>query len=382
MSRTGIQVEAQVHTVTMSAPGDVTSIVALFDLGVVEPSHVVAVLAQTEDNNDSSVETSRALRTLFSKQLGTSAESVESIVPMLMVGSTAGLMCPHLTLLVSKPSLEPGVEGVERLAIGAASTRPILPEELGTAVEVCEVAAAVAKAMQAAGITDPAEVKNIQITTPILSTVGIEEAARRGRTVCCPDALIAAGMTRGAAALGAAVALGEINSAFVTDKAINRDKSIYSQKAFASSGGEQGCVRVVVLGNVNGAPGRLRAANGVMAHQLDLASAQRVFQDAGLNMHEGAVQITDRHRVKGVFVKAGAEATHEVCGLRHTMNIGKLGVHSDSQAKAVAHAILAAIVGHSLVLANAGPEHQGRAGSNLLCVIASVEEQVSDTGAF
>ena len=40
------------------------------------------------------------------------------------------------------------------------------------------------------------------------------------------------------------------------------------------------------------------------------------------------------------------------------------------QAKAVAHAVVASILGDTLFLTSAEPEHLGQPGSNVMCVIA------------
>jgi len=57
-------------------------------------------------------------------------------------------------------------------------------------------------------------------------------------------------------------------------------------------------------------------------------------------------------------------------GRRHTMGSDFLSGYSGHIAKAVAHAGVAAIAQDTLVLANAGAEHQGPPGANLVCVIA------------
>lgn len=363
-------VEAEVHTVTMENPEDTSGVAQLFDRGLVDPVNVVAVIAQTEGGNQARADASAALRRLLGERLGVSGQTVFNTVPMLMIGGTAGLMCPHFTLFVNRPAVTPGRAGVERLVLSAVSTRALGPEELGTLTEVREVADAVVKAMDAAGISDPSQVKNVQLKTPAITAELMMDAARRGISVCSPDLSIAAARTRGAAALGAAVALGELELRAVSEDAIGRDTRIYTHKAFASAGEEQSCVCGVVIGNKDGAPGRLRVAGGVMSHQLDLRSAHQIFAAAGVTLVNGAVSEHDRPRVKAVFVKAGADAVGDVLGRRHTMLSGPLAEHSGNQAKAVAHAILSSIVGDSLVLANAGPEHQGAPGSNLLCVIA------------
>ncbi len=365
-----VPVEAEVHTVPMEHPEDISGVAQLFDSGVVDPANVIAVMAQTEGGGEGRATAAAALRRLLGTRLGVAAEMVSTTVPMLMIGGTAGLMCPHFTLFVNRPATAPGQPGVERLVLSAALTRAFGAEELGTLVEVREVATAVSKAMAAAGISDPGQVRNVQLKTPALTAELMRDAVRSGKSLCSADLSVAGARTRGAAALGAAVALGELDIDAISENAIGRDTHLFTQRAFASAGEEQNAISVVVIGNVDGAPGRLRVASGVMAHQLDLRRAHEVFATAGITLANGTVGEQDRPRIKAVFVKAGADAVGDVVGRRHTMLSGPLAAHSGNQAKAVAHAILSSIVGDSLVLANAGPDHQGAPGSNLLCIIA------------
>jgi len=140
-----------------------------------------------------------------------------------------------------------------------------------------------------------------------------------------------------------------------------------------SAGGEQVACRVMVLGNVKGAPGRLVAAHGVMQDQLDIAGARQAFVNAGLSLKDGILTEEDRKRVAGVLVNAGADYVTNVRGRRHVLHSDFLAPFCGIQAKAVAHAIVATIVGDTQFLASAGAEHQGPPGANLLCVIAEAK---------
>ena len=110
-----------------------------------------------------------------------------------------------------------------------------------------------------------------------------------------------------------------------------------------------------------------------MEHQLDLKGARDAFEIAGLRLENGSLVEADRKRIAAVFVNAGANYVPEILGRRHTMLSDFLASYAGHQAKAVVHAILSGIVGDTLLLANAGAEHQGEPGSNLLCVIAKAE---------
>jgi cyanuric acid amidohydrolase len=293
-------------------------------------------------------------------------------IPMLMIGGTAGLMHPHFTLFTkSKHGSERSASaGAKRLAIGVASTRRLLPEEYGTLVELDAVIEATKQAMREAGIQDADDIHSVQMKTPSMTPARVEDAKSRGKGVCNANLLTASGMTRGAAALGAAVAIGEIERSSITDKTIGADASVYSNIGCASAGAEQHSVRVIVIGNVAGAPGNLVAAHGMMEHPLDLAGAYDAFRNAGLEVADGQLTPVSRKRLRAVFCKAGGDAVSAVDGRRHTMRSDFLSAFSGHQAKAVVHAIMSSIAGTTQVLANAGPEHQGAPGANQICVIA------------
>ena len=125
-----------------------------------------------------------------------------------------------------------------------------------------------------------------------------------------------------------------------------------------------------MIGAVAGAPSKLVVSHGMMADQLDLAGARAVFEGAGLRTVDGALGTEDREKLAAVFVNAGANYLPDIRGRRHTMNSDFLATWAGHQAKAVVHAVVAAMIGDTLFLANAGAEHQGPAGSNLMCVIA------------
>jgi cyanuric acid amidohydrolase len=111
-----------------------------------------------------------------------------------------------------------------------------------------------------------------------------------------------------------------------------------------------------------------------MQDQLDAVGARKAFSAAGLTLHDGIVAEEDRKRVAAVFVNAGADYVTNVRGRRHVLHSDFLAPFAGIQAKAVAHAVVASIVGDTLFLASAGAEHQGPPGSNLVCVIAEAKQ--------
>jgi cyanuric acid amidohydrolase len=359
---------ANVLTVPMAGPGDVSKVVALIEGRALDPAHIVGIIAQTEGDGYARGFASLAMESLLAPKLGMTAREVFQKIPMLMIGGTAGLMHPHFTILTKAA----GGEGnaAKNLGIGVASTRPLLPEEYGTLTQLDAVTLATRQAMADAGIENAADVHSVQMKTPSMTPARVDEARSRGKSVCNSNLLTASGMTRGAAALGAAVALGEIDRNRISDQTIGLDYSLFSLVGCASAGAEQEAVRVIVIGNAPGAGGTLVAAHGMMDHQLDLSGAHKAFTNAGLEVVNGALSEDSRRRLRAVFCKAGGDAVTNVGGLRHTMRSDFLSSFSGHQAKAVVHAIISGIAGTTRVLANAGAEHQGAPGANQICVIA------------
>lgn len=367
--------ESSVVCVPMSSPGDVSQVAALFDSKQVDPAHVVAIMEQTEGDAYARGYATLAMEVLLSERLGITRKQVFDKIPMMMIGGVGGIMSPHIYLFIKKPSSTPvGQTKGKRLSLGVASSRELLPEEYGTMVEVDLVAETVREAMKDAGITDPSQVACVEIKCPAMTPARIADAEKRGQKVVNTNPAVASSLAKGACALGVAVATGEVPRSKLKDGMINVEKSLYSSVASTSAGGEQVACRVLVIGNVDGAPGKLVAANGVMQDQLDIAGARKAFAQAGVALDkDGVVTEADRKRIAGVLVNAGADYVTNVRGRRHVLHSDFLASFSGIQAKAVAHAIVASIVGDTMFLASAGAEHQGPPGANLICVIAEAQ---------
>ncbi len=355
----------------MSSPGDVSEVAALFDSKALDPAHVVAIMEQTEGDPYARGYATLAMQVLLSERLGIKREEVFASIPMMMIGGVGGIMSPHINLFIKRPA---GAAGKgRRLAIGVASSRVLLPEEYGTMVEVDLVADAVRAAMNDAGITDPSQIECVEVKCPAMTPARIAEAEKRGRKVVNGNPAVASSLAKGACALGVAVATGEVDRGKLADGMINVDKTLYSSVASTSAGGEQVACRVLVIGNIEGAAGKYIAAHGVMQDQLDIAGARKAFAQAGLEMRDGSVADPDRKRIAAVLVNAGADYVTHVRGRRHVLHSDFLAPFGGIQAKAVAHAIVATIVGDTMFLASAGAEHQGPPGANLICVIAEAK---------
>ena len=98
------------------------------------------------------------------------------------------------------------------------------------------MAAGVAAAMRDAGIERAEDVHFVQIKCPLLTAARIAEAEARGAATATRDTLKSMGFSRGASALGVALALGECRPDLDFDFVIGRDFRIYSRRASTSAG--------------------------------------------------------------------------------------------------------------------------------------------------
>ena len=160
--------------------------------------------------------------------------------------------------------------------------------------------------MADAGIVSPADVHFVQIKCPLLTKERIEEATRRGAAVATEDTYHSMALSRGASALGVAVALGEVPAAAATEAAICRDWSLFSRVASTSAGVELLRNEVIVLGNAAGWAGDLLIDHDVMKDAIDADAARRVLGRLG-------------GEVVAVLAKAEASPSGEIRGRRHTM---------------------------------------------------------------
>ena len=343
----------------MRGPGDVSALARLFDDGTLDPQHVVAVLGKTEGNggvNDFTREFAhRSFAALLAKRLDCDEAAIDARVAIVMSGGTEGVLSPHVTIFAKVPDGSPPPAG-KRLAIGVAVTRDFLPEELGRAAQIEETARAVTAAMADANIGDPADVHFVQIKCPLLTAARVEDAKARGAVTATDDAYASMGYSRGASALGVALALGEIRAP-VPDDAVLEDWTLSSAVASTSAGIELMRDVVIVMGNAARTPGTLTIAHAVMRDAIDLAGAAEAF--AGV-AHE---------RIVNVFAKAESSPDGLIRGERHIM-LDDTDISATRHARAAVGGLLAGLAGTGAIYVSGGAEHQGPPGGGPVAVIA------------
>ncbi|TXN64850.1 ring-opening amidohydrolase [Methylobacterium sp. WL6] len=222
---------AVVHRIATAAPDDVSGLERAIAEGRVVPGAIVAIFGKTEGNglvNDwTRGLAARALRDLLRRHAG--PEAAERVC-LVMSGGTEGGLSPHVTVFEVREADEAAVPGA--LAIGHAHTADLRPEQVGRLAQVASVADGVRAAMRAAGIVDPDEVHFVQVKCPLLTSERIAEARGRDADCATADTLKSMGLSRAAASLGIAAALGEVGA--LEEAAIGRDFSLASSRASAA----------------------------------------------------------------------------------------------------------------------------------------------------
>jgi len=355
---------AAVHRVPMRHPGDVSEIAALIDGGL-DPAEIVAILGKTEGNgcvNDfTRAYAVQALSVMLAGRMGLTPKAVAARVAMVMSGGTEGGLSPHF-LVVSVGETEAPPTGA--LAIGTAFTRDFVPEEIGRMTQVGATAAAVRAAMAEAAIDD---VHYVQVKCPLLTSERIAEAEARGATVATHDTYRSMGLSRGASALGVALALGEI--AEVSDAAIGVDTALYSGCASCSAGVELTRNEVVVFGNSRAWAGDLTIAHAVMQDGIDLPAIHAALRGSGLDPGGGQLAPDQAARLVALLAKAEPSTNGRIRGNRHIMNDDS-DINATRHARALVGGVAAAATGRTDLFISGGAEHQGPDGGGPVAVIA------------
>jgi len=356
--------------VATTGPGDVSGLMAMIGSGAIDPTTILAILGKTEGNggvNDFTREYAvAALCAALAPQLGLSPEAVEQRIAFVMSGGTEGVLSPHITIFTRKEvEARPAGMSGKRLSIGMAHTRDFLPEEIGRSAQIAETAEAVKAAMEDAGITDPTDVHFVQIKCPLLTSDRVAAANARGNKTMTNSAYSSMAYSRGASALGVAVALGEITTDLRDQDVLHR-YDLFSKVASTSSGIELMHNVVIVLGNSASSASGFEIGHAVMNDAIDAPAVLSALDSVGLGV---APHATAGRELVNIFAKAEASPDGSVRGFRHTM-LEDTDISSTRHARAAVGGLIAGLAGTGAVYVSGGAEHQGPAGGGPVAVIA------------
>lgn len=361
--------ETEVFRLTMASPNDVSALRSLFDEERLDPAHVVAVIGKTEGNGGVNDFTrgyfTQSLMLLLAERLGITADKALHRVPCVLSGGTEGVLSPHMAVFARVPARTSPAGPA--LAIGIAFAAEVPAEAVGRMAHLEATAAAVDVAMADAGLRAE-EVAFVQVKAPGLTSARIADARGRGATVVTNDTNRAMALSRSAAALGAARALGDVPQERLVDDAIGRDMDLFSTRVSVSSGIEITRTEVIVMGNSPLWCGPLRIAHRAMADALDIGALFGVLEDLGIPGMP-AVSPPDRARIKAVLVKGMPDPSGTVRGFRHTM-LDDTDINAQRHIRGALGGLASAVMGDGRIFVSGGAEHQGPDGGGLVAVIA------------
>lgn len=352
----------------MAAPDDVSALAAALEAGRLSPEAVVAVFAKTEGNgcvNDFTRPLAvHALRALFAPHL---SEAALARIALVMSGGTEGGLSPHWLVVSVAEAAGPG----PALAVGQARTPVLAAEDLGRRAQVRMVAAGVRAAMAEAGLA-PDEVHYVQVKCPLLTSERIGAALARGAVPATRDTLKSMGLSRGASALGAALALGEVGEEAIPDAVAEASSGLFARRCGASAGVELLDHEIVVMGMSPDWTGPLVVDHAVMADAIDVSPVAACLARLGLAGPGGFVDEAGRARLAAVLAKAEASSDGLIRGRRHTM-LTDSDISSTRHARGFVAGALAGLTGMTDLFVSGGAEHQGPDGGGPVAVIARRE---------
>jgi len=366
----------------MATPADTTGLQKLVDSGKIKPDTLVALVGKTEGTGAHDdwgrVWADVVLRDWTGRFLGISADEVAKHVIFVLSGGCPGVITPHIAA-VSREWVDVPDESIEgggkRLVVGRAGSDPMPPEEVGRMGQIRKVAEATRRAMADAGLTDPKDAHLVMVKVPGLTTASIKDAESRGKTVVSHDLTFGpegAGVyANDAAALGVAMALGEVPESALSDAVVRRNWDLYSEVAMTSSGGEKRHGEVAVFGNSSASRSALRIGHAVTRDFIDAEGVRNALRSAGLSFN-GLPSETDLSRLVHVFAKSVIPGSDQIRGQRITLL-------DDADAyqigKALGGMLVASVTGRTTNYVSGGERnsHQGPPGGNIVAAVVRAE---------
>ena len=367
-----------------ATPADTAGLQELADSGKIRPDTLVALVGKTEGTGAHDdwgrVWADVVLREWTGRFLGVPASEVAKQVIFVLSGGCPGVITPHVAAVtrewVDVPDKGAGASDDKRLVVGRAGSDPMPPEEVGRMGQIRKVAEATDRAVADAGLTDPKDVHLVMVKVPGLTTASIKDAESRGKSVVSHDLTFgpegAGAYANDAAALGVAMALGEVPESSLSDGVVRRNWALYSEVAMTSSGGEKRHGEVVVFGNSSSSRSHLRIGHAITRDFIDAEGVRNALRSAGLHFKDGLPDEADLSRLVHVFAKSVIPGSDQIRGQRITLL-------DDADAyqigKALGGMLVASVTGRTTNYVSGGERnsHQGPPGGNIVAAVVRAE---------
>lgn len=373
----------EMYVCPMATPSDTSGLQKLAEEGKIRPDTLVALAGKTEGTGQHDdwgrVWADVALREWTAKFLGIPVTEVAKQVIFVLSGGCPGVITPHIAVvtreLVEIPDGDAQANKDKRLVVGRAGSDAMPPEEVGRMGQIQKVAEATRRAMADAGLTDPKDVHLVMVKVPGLTTASIKDAESRGKTVVSHDLTFGpegAGVyANDAAALGVAMALGEVPGSKLSDGVVRRNWDLYSEVAMTSSGGEKRHGEVVLFGNSSSSRSTLRIGHAVTKDFIDAEGVRNALRSAGLKFDALPAE-RDLARLVHVFAKSVIPGSDQVRGNRITLLDD---VDAYQIGKALGGMLVASVTGRTTNYVSGGERnsHQGPPGGNIVAAVVRVD---------
>jgi cyanuric acid amidohydrolase len=368
----------------MATPADTDGLQELIHSGKLKPDTLVALVGKTEGTGAHDdwgrVWADVALREWTSRFLGIPVTEVAKQVIFVLSGGCPGVITPHIVAVtrewVQVPDGSAPAGEDMRLVVGRAGSDAMPPEEVGRMGQIRKVAEATRRAMADAGLTNPHDVHLVMVKVPGLTTASIKDAESRGKTVVSHDLTFgpegAGAYANDAAALGVAMALGEVPEPALSDEVVRRNWDLYSEVAMTSSGGEKRHGEVVLFGNSINSRSSLRIGHAVTKDFIDAEGVRSALRSAGLRFSNGLPSETELARLVHVFAKSVIPGSDQIRGQRITLL-------DDADAyqigKALGGMLISSVTGRTTNYVSGGERnsHQGPPGGNIVAAVVRMD---------
>lgn len=272
---------------------------------------------------------------------------------MVTVVGCEGLATPFGYVLADVASDAAAGRG-KRLAIGVARGAPPDDADLDKAKFKTPVARLTEKAMADAGLTAK-DVVTVLVNTPSPMSGDKGLRGRRARAV---------------AALGAGIAIGDVEASQVTEASVMKKTDLFTKRVQSFTGPTVKQLEIIVIGNRAGAGGNLVACSGATADLTDMRPLKRMLTKTGLELDRDG-ELASPERVVAMMIKSGVRPDGTVHGLRTTLF--EPGLPVEKHVRAAQSGLMAALLGTSAVFNTFDPIQQCPVGGSTACAIVRVD---------
>lgn len=362
--------EIKAFKILTASPSDLSGLIELVDQGKINPAEVICIIGKTEGNggrNDFTRDLAMlAFEDYFSQKLKISRKEVTDKIIFSLSGGCEGVVSPHILVFVKCGTPADKKLSEKRLAVGIGFTREFAPEEIGRMAQIEETAKVIKNIADKLQLDSPKEVHLIQMKGAIPKySFEQGEAARKANKPIRSDMVY----SRGASALGAACALGEVDINDLSDESVCFDFEKFSSTASCSAKPGLTRTEIMVLANSPYWDGQLKINSGVLKDMLDMDSIQKCLIGLGFNLNNGHLSAEQTGRLVGVFAKSEADPSGSIRGKRHTM-LQDDDISDTRYSRCVLSSVLAAITGDTAVYVSTRSEHHGPSGGGTLAIIS------------